>query len=85
MTTPRTLRRKLHKKHKHKPYRKCPQCGKRCTMTLKDDHCHSFCLPRLFVVCGGSKSGRECNSLVSTGTMKNGCGFVRELFWTKKT
>ena len=27
--TPRTLRRKLQKKKKHKPYRKCPKCGER--------------------------------------------------------
>lgn len=29
MVSPRTLRRKLQKKLKHKPYRRCPRCGDR--------------------------------------------------------
>lgn len=32
--TPRTLRRKLQKKAKHKPFRKCPRCGARMTCEL---------------------------------------------------
>lgn len=37
--TPRTLRRKLQKKKKRKPYRKCPArgCGRRATCRVYDD------------------------------------------------
>ncbi len=34
---PRTQRRKLHKKIKHKPYRKCVKCREpRCKLVLRD-------------------------------------------------
>jgi hypothetical protein len=37
--TPRTLRRKLQKKKKHKPYRRCAACGGRmeCRLVSWDD------------------------------------------------
>jgi hypothetical protein len=38
--TPDTLRRKLQKKMKHKPFRRCPKCGGRMTVVLVSD-----CLP----------------------------------------
>jgi hypothetical protein len=34
MTPPRTLRRKLQKKLKRKPHRRCPKCGGRCDVKL---------------------------------------------------
>ena len=37
MTTQRTLRRKLQKKLKHKPFRKCPKCGERMKLRLEQD------------------------------------------------
>lgn len=33
--SPEVLRRKLQKKIKHKPYRKCPRCGKRMSLLLR--------------------------------------------------
>lgn len=88
MVAPATLRRKLQKKKKHKPYRKCPDCGRRCELVLRDDRCHSFCKPRLFVLCGQRyRGGVDCNDMGNVvltdvrGEM-TGCGFARELFWS---
>lgn len=90
MTACRTLRRKLQKKLKHKPHRKCPQCGKRAKVMLVDDKAHSFDVPRLFLTCGHFESNSLDNGLLAAGTKgwagqvmgAGGCGFVRELFWS---
>jgi hypothetical protein len=77
MTPPRTLRRKLQKKKKAKPYRKCPKCGKRMTMDLYTDDTGT---PRLWKLCielGVVVKGErlwDCNRGSS-------CGYKEELFW----
>jgi hypothetical protein len=58
---PRTLRRKLQKKLKHKPYRKCPLCGKRSFVDVKSvgdtfelwQSCQCGFKKQLFWSCGG--------------------------------
>lgn len=61
MTTLRTLRRKLQKKKKHKPYRKCPKCGAEVWVKLVDstslpaDGIHADEDPRLIAGCGACK------------------------------
>ncbi len=64
----RTLRRKLQKKLKHKPYRKCPKCGGRMDCVIRD------C--RLFKYCGWMYSDGH----VERGP--HGCGHFEELFWS---
>ena len=79
MTTQRTLRRKLQKKAKHKPYRKCPKCGGRMVMRLLDDLSPTNIkqvVYRLFKVCGYMGSNR--NVVYGNGA----CGYSEELFWT---
>lgn len=66
--SPRVLRRKLQKKLKHKPYRRCPGCGGRM-------YCRLTALPQ--VAYGVPKPGtvqlfKECLP----------CGRREELFWT---
>jgi hypothetical protein len=70
MVSSRTLRRKLQKKLKHKPYRRCPGCGKRMNCEIEEgDHKVGGPPWRLF---------KECVVRPITG----GCGYREELFWS---
>ncbi len=67
--SPEVLRRRLHEKKKHKPFRKCLRCGRRMNVVLRDDVRHvGKAALRLFKVCreGGPGFG--------------GCGHEEELF-----
>ena len=84
MISQRTLRRKLQKKLKHKPYRKCPQCGERMEMRLFQDEAQDVW--RLFKYCGdfrptwGARGGKVgCKPTPWRGY---GCGYFEELFWS---
>jgi hypothetical protein len=78
---PRTLRRKLQKKLKHKPYRKCPKCGNRMNMVLREDDRHTW---RLFKVCGHNIKNlyAGCEPYVSH-VIAQGCGYFEELFYKR--
>ncbi len=79
--SPDVLRRKLQKKLKHKPYRKCPDCGERmqCKLAERGDgwhlwkHCGELFVRDSLVWC---RPARAVN-----GT-KLGCGYFKELFWS---
>ncbi len=83
-----TLRRKLQKKLKHKPYRKCPKCGNRMKVSLGED---DYCIDgrpdlgtgwRLFKHCGGRIGFKMGDTKVSHIPDTNGCGHSEELFWS---
>lgn len=76
--SPEVLRRKLHEKAKHKPYRKCPKCGSRmeCFLTLIKG------VWRLFKCCGYLTEVRDGSDVCRVVAMpaKYGCGHYEELF-----
>lgn len=74
MTTQRTLRRKLQKKAKHKPYRKCPKCGARCELKLYDVDDLGNYLGWILV--------KSCRNIVKEDGVTMRCGYNQELFWT---
>lgn len=68
--TPRTLRRKLQKKKKHRSYGKCPVCGGRSKRVLLGDRLFDRCFG--YVWMGHDKLG----NLVTKPH------YLREIFWT---
>ena len=76
----KTERRKLQKKLKHKPYRKCPKCGQRMRLRLFEwaDEIH-----RLFKYCGHlCEQVEQIPPVVchAAGLNEKGCGHYEELF-----
>lgn len=69
------LRRKLQKKKKHKPYRKCLKCGQRMRCKLVQYTVDW----QLFKYCGRLVYR---NGLVQCLAEYDGCGHFEELFWS---
>lgn len=76
---PDVLRRKLQKKLKHKPYRKCPQCGERMECRLVRDDRDDW---HLFKYCGDFRQGRIGQPDFFCLPAAQGCGYFCELFWS---
>ena len=64
---PRTLRRKLQKKLKHRPFRKCPVCGERLQVYLSRN--------------ASSGHGRLM-TMHCWGQGQGICYYEREIFWS---
>ena len=77
------MRRKLQKKAKHKPYRKCRCCGQRTTLTLIEGDHDGW---HLYKHCGGKIGSKD--GYLAGDTMEclppfgGGCGAWAELFWS---
>ncbi len=83
----RTLRRKLQKKMKHKPYRKCPKCGERmdCQLVEGDHdgwHLFKYCGSLFFFANYLSAEHARCKPAKLGDGTTHGCGHFEELFWS---
>jgi hypothetical protein len=79
--SPRVLRRKLQKKAKHKPYRRCPKCGGRMVCRLIEGdhdgwHLWKYCGELYFLHNYVSAENARCRPTA------DGCGHCEELFWS---
>lgn len=83
MVSQRTLRRKLQKKKKHKPFRLCDGCGLRMKMTLVEGDHDGW---HFFKHCGGRMESKNLcragNTMQCLFFEERGCGRWEELRWS---